>query len=890
MGLQEYQRKRAFTKTPEPRGTRHRGNGRLFVVHKHAASRLHYDFRLELDGVLKSWAVPKGPSLRPSHKRLAVHVEDHPMEYGSFEGMIPKGEYGGGTVMLWDRGEWLPEGDPARAYRRGRMKFKLSGKKLQGGWSLVRMGRAADEDAKHWLLIKENDSQAIAGKQSEVIETHPLSVATQRSLEEIAENPKIWKSHKKAKKVAFSLGRTIKDKTSTSLTKPGRRKKSQSSKDSINPLALPHALKASQPASFHPQLATLVKNVPRGEDWVHEIKFDGYRLLGMLKNGQIQLRTRNGKDWTKKFSAIAQALAEVPVRQAILDGEVVVLRPDGTSDFQALQNVLKGEASDPMVYFMFDLPHCEGYNLSRTPLLQRKEMLQRLLKDLSSQAAFLLRYSDHIQGLGEQSYEHACRNALEGIISKQISSSYQQSRSKQWVKVKCHHRQELVIGGYTNPAGSRNYFGAVLLGYYDEQGRLQYAGRVGTGFDERKLKNIHALLAKRHRSRSSFASLPSKRDLQGVHWVQPDLVAEVEFLEWTRDGLLRHPSFIGMREDKSAKDIRKETFARIEDLVPPNAKSSRSPRSPANSSRHRRLSSSSMDSDIFSGIALSHPDRVLYPKQGITKRALAEFYQHIAEWVLPHVIKRPLTLVRCPRGFQKPCFYQRHASDSLPESIRGIHIQDHGKGGNNTYLVIDDVKGLLALVQMGVLEIHPWGCREDRIDRPDRLIFDLDPGPGVSWERIIEGANILKRRLLEDGLASFVKTSGGKGLHVVVPLARRATWEAMKRYSRKLAMEVARQDPKRYIATMSKEKRKGKIFIDYLRNGFGSTCMTAYGTRARSGAPVSTPVRWDELSSLPGPEAYTLNSLPRRLASLKEDPWKGFFDLRQSLPSSAKVS
>ena len=890
MGLQEYQRKRAFKKTPEPRGTRHRGNGRLFVVHKHAASRLHYDFRLELDGVLKSWAVPKGPSLRPSQKRLAVHVEDHPIEYGSFEGIIPKGEYGGGTVMLWDRGKWLPEGDPARAYHRGRMTFTLQGEKLKGGWSLIRMGKASEEKGKQWLLIKNNDAEARKSHRPDVVDTHPLSVTTKRTLEGIAENAGQDDRQKDVKSTPSSSRRATTRTKPTSSSRFWKGKKSSGVTARIDPSVLPHAVKASQPASFHPQLATLVKEVPRGEEWVHEIKFDGYRLLSFLKDGNIQLRTRNGKDWTKKFAAIAQALAELPLRQTILDGEVVVLRPEGTSDFQALQRVLKGEASDPLVYYMFDLPYCEGYNLSRTPLLKRKEMLQHVVKDLSPQASFLLRYSDHIQGQGEQSYEQACRQALEGIISKRTTSSYQQTRSKQWVKVKCHHRQELVIGGYTNPAGSRKYFGALLLGYYDDQSRLHYAGRVGTGFDEGRLKRIHALLAKRIRSRSSFARLPSKRDLQGVHWVQPDLVAEVEFLEWTRDGVLRHPSFIGLREDKSAKDIRKETFARIEDLMPPNAKSSRSQHSPAKSSRHRRISPSSMDSDIFSGIALSNPDRVLYPKQGITKRALAEFYQHIAEWVLPHVIKRPLTLVRCPRGFQKTCFYQRHASDSFPESIRGIHIQEHGKGGNNTYLVIDDVKGLLALVQMGVLEIHPWGCREDRIDRPDRLIFDLDPSPGVTWEHIIEGANIIKRRLLEDGLESFVKTSGGKGLHVIVPLARRATWEALKLYSRKLAMEVARQDPERYIATMSKEKRKGKILIDYLRNGFGSTCITAYGTRARSGAPVSTPVRWDELSSLPGPEAYTLNSLPRRLATLREDPWKGFFDLRQSLPSSATAS
>jgi bifunctional non-homologous end joining protein LigD len=829
--------------------------------------------------------VPKGPSLCPSQKRLAVHVEDHPLEYGSFEGTIPKGEYGGGTVMVWDRGEWVPEGDPAGAYRRGRMLFKLKGKKLKGGWSLIRMGQAGVENGHHWLLIKNNDEEAIPSERSDVLDTHPLSIMTNRSLEEIAEH----QNHQKKLKCTPSSSRRISH-TRTKPTPSSRRKQPSGVTARIDPSVLPHAEKSSQPVSFSPQLATLVKEVPRGEEWIHEIKFDGYRLLGFVKDGHIQLRTRNGKDWTSKFPAIAHGLAELPIRQAIVDGEVVVLRPEGTSDFQALQNVLKGEASDPLVYFLFDLPHCEGYNLRRTPLLKRKAMLQRLLSGLSSRPGFFLRYSDHIQGQGEQAYEQACRQALEGIISKRTTSSYQQARSKQWVKVKCHHRQELVIGGYTNPAGSRQYFGALLLGYYDDRSRLHYAGRVGTGFDEVRLKRIHALLAKRVRSSSPFLKLSAQEDSQGVHWVNPDLVAEVEFLEWTREGHLRHPSFIGLREDKSARDIRKETSARIGDRIPSTAKSSRSQRSPAKSSRHRRLSSSRRDSGTFSGLALSNPDRVLYPKQGITKRALAEFYQHIAEWVLPHVIKRPLTLLRCPRGVQKPCFYQRHVSDSLPESIRGIHIQERGKGGNHTYLVIDDVKGLVGLVQMGVLEIHPWGCREDRLDRPDRLIFDLDPSPGIKWDHLVEGATILKDRLSEDGIESFVKTSGGKGLHVVAPLQRRATWEALKRYSRKLAMEVAKQDSSRYIATMSKEKRKGKIFIDYLRNSFGATCVTAYGTRARAGAPVSTPLRWEELAALSGPEAFTLATLPERLSALKEDPWKGFFDVRQSLPSTATDS
>ena len=874
MGLKEYQRKRQFGKTPEPRGKKHRETGSVFVVQKHAASHLHYDFRIELDGVLKSWAVPKGPSLYPSQKRLAVHVEDHPVEYGSFEGIIPKDEYGGGTVMLWDRGKWVPRDDPSQSYDRGRLKFTLKGTKLKGGWSLVRMGGGRAKHEKNWLLIKENDAEALHGKQPDVIETSAESVATQRSLEEIAEDSREGGKNK----ISSRRQSTIHLKKIHS-SRSRDRKKPSGSYGVPDPSKLPFASSSPQPTSFHPQLATLVKQAPAGEEWLHEIKFDGYRMISLVNNGHIQLVTRNGKNWTKKFSAIAGALAEFPVRQAILDGEIVVLRPDGTSDFQALQNVLKGEASDPLVYYVFDLPHCEGFNLCRTPLLKRKELLWELVKSLPVDAATHLRYSDHIQGQGERSFNEACRQALEGIISKLAMSAYHQARSKHWVKVKCQHRQELVIGGYTNPAGSRKYFGALLLGYYDERGQLHYAGRVGTGFSHQRLSRIHALLSKRHQPSPSFVRLPSDRDMQKVHWVRPDLVAEVEFFEWTRDGVLRHPSFIGLREDKPAHEIIKEAPMPLEEIPPQRKKSSR-----RRSTTARSLYAEKVE------MALSHPDKILYPQQGITKRDLAEFYQGIAEWVLPHVSGRPLTLVRCPQGFQQKCFYQKHASESLPDSIRRILIREKGKKEKNSYLVIDDVKGLVALVQMGVLEIHPWGCLEDRTDRPDRLVLDLDPGSGVSWDQLIEGAHRLKHRLSEDGIESFVKTSGGKGLHVVAPLNRRTTWDELKNYTRKLAMETAQKHPAGFVATMSKAKRTGKIFIDYLRNSFGATSIATYGTRALSGAPVSTPVGWDELSAVSGSQAFTLFTLPKRLNTLKADPWKGFFDIRQALSRSVLTS
>ncbi|MDT3778769.1 DNA ligase D [Nitrospira sp. MA-1] len=872
MGLKEYQGKRHFEKTPEPHGTAFRKKSSSFVVHKHAASRLHYDFRLELDGVLKSWAVPKGPSLFPSLKRLAVHVEDHPVEYGSFEGTIPKEEYGGGTVMVWDRGQWVPQGDPQYSYDRGRMKFLLKGQKLKGGWSLVRMGGAKAKEEKNWLLIKEKDSEALRGKHSDIIDMAPGSVATGRSLEEIAGVNQEKRRKNPASQREPKNNRSTKSRSSRT---PSRKNMISGTSRVPDPSDLPSAVSSSQPATFHPQLATLFKTSPEGEDWLHEIKFDGYRIVSMVKNGRIRLLTRNGKDWTKKFPDIAGALKALPVQQGILDGEVVVLRSNGTSDFQALQNVLKGEASDPLVYFVFDLPYCEGYNLCRTPLIKRKELLWEFIKAFPEKAAAHVRYSDHIQGQGERTFEQACRRALEGIISKNAMSPYRQARSKHWVKVKCHHRQEFVIGGYTNPSGSRKFFGALLLGYYDKEGHLQYAGRVGTGFTHQRLSRIYALLAKRAQSHPPFARLPSDRNIREVHWVHPELVAEVEFFEWTRDGILRHPSFVGLREDKPAKEIIKETPHPVNNILS-------EPLKPSN----RRSKASPDISTEKPALALTHPERILYPQQGITKRNLAEFYQQIAKWVLPHVAGRPLTLVRCPEGSQKKCFYQKHASGSLPDSVHRILIREKETKTKNTYLVIDDVKGLIALVQMGVLEIHPWGCRKDRTDRPDRLVLDLDPGPGVKWEQLVEGAHVLKKRLSGDGIESFVKTSGGKGLHVVAPLTRRATWDQLKQYTRRLAMETARTHPSGFVATMSKAKRKGKIFIDYLRNSFGATSIATYGTRALPGAPVSTPVNWDELFSISGSQVFTLTTLPQRLQNLRADPWKGFFDLRQTLSRS----
>ena len=840
MGLEKYRRKRDFKRTPEPEGEREgRPAGRLYVIQKHAARNLHYDLRLEWGGVLKSWAVPKGPSLDPAQKRLAVHVEDHPVDYGGFEGIIPEGEYGGGTVLLWDRGDWEPEGDPEKAYRRGRLSFRLHGEKLHGGWTLARMGGKAAGGGDNWLLVKRDDNEARPGENGGFLKEHHHSVLSGRNMEEIAAaRDQVWR---KGEAVTASAG------------------------EPIDPSSLPGAHPASQPETVAPQLARLVSEVPRGEDWLHEIKFDGYRLIGALKNGSVRLWTRHGQDWTERFAPVARAIAALPVSQAIIDGEIVVLDPQGLSDFQSLQNVLKGQGGGQLAYYLFDLVHCQGFDLSRTPLHARKELLRQLLTGVDPAA--LLRYSDHIRGEGERVFRHACRFALEGIVSKRADSPYQSKRSANWLKVKCLQRQEFVIGGYSEPAGSRTGFGALLVGYADEGKELVYAGKVGTGFSDQTLVHLARELHRRKSAKSPFRNPLRGREAREVHWVRPELVAEIEFSEWTQDGRLRHPSFKGLREDRPAAEI-------VRELPQPL------PREPAKTPAVGHENGPV----TIAGISISNPERIIYPEQGLTKLALARYYEKVGAWMLPFLTDRPLTVVRCPQGRQKKCFYQKHLNESVPPPVRGVPIRE--KEGEGLYLVIDDLPGLIALVQLGVLEFHPWGSREDRLDRPDLVTFDLDPDPEVAWEDTLHGARRLHDRLAELGLQSFVKTSGGKGLHVVVPLIRRSGWEEAKEFTRALAEDIARSDPGRYVTTMTKARRKGKIFIDFFRNSRGATSVAPYSTRAKPGAPVSAPLRWDELSPDVGPAEHTVDTLPLRLAELKKDPWEGFFDLRQSITRS----
>lgn len=882
MALQEYQEKRDFRRTPEPQGgATPTQSGRSYVIQKHAATRLHYDFRLELDGVLKSWAVPKGPSLDPAERRLAVHVEDHPVAYGSFEGVIPPHEYGGGTVMIWDRGEWEPIGDPHEGYRRGRLKFRLKGRKLRGAWTLVRM--RSEGGRENWLLIKEKDDQARAPGQPDILAQKPNSVATRRTMERIAaDSDRTWSGDGEPEPPASE---PAKRDSKSSAAKAGKARPAHSAGRSrkssqLDPSKLNRARPSPQPAFIEPQLATLVREVPGGPNWLHELKFDGYRMLAVLRGGNVRLITRREQDWTGRFPGIAEALSALPLEQAILDGELVVLRPDGVSDFQLMQNALRGGKRAGLVYYLFDLPHCGGYDLTRTPLLDRKEFLRRILDGQPPEGS--IRYSDHIVGEGATVFQHACRYAMEGIICKQTSAPYESGRTNTWVKVKCVKRQEFVIGGYTDPSGSRIGFGALLLGYYDEQGRLRYCGKVGTGFNASSLRQILKSLKALETKQPPFHQPPRGSEARGAHWTRPELVAEIEFSEWTDDGHLRHPSFQGLREDKSPREVVREE-PEAAGNSPPHAGSSGKADARKPPSRSTVKSAASPASTNVAGVTLTNADRVLYPEQGLTKRDLAEYYSRVADHILPHVAGRPLSLVRCPEGQAGECFFQKHLAGNLPPALRGIPV--HEKGGTKHYCAIDDLAGLISLVQIGVLEIHTWGSREGDIERPDHIVFDLDPGPDVSWKEVVHAARLVRDHLSGLKLESFVKTSGGKGLHVVVPIRPGPDWEEVKEFASQVASAIAGRQPGKYTAIMSKSKRSGRVFIDYLRNARGATAVAPYSTRARPGAPVSTPLRWDELSRIDGAAAYTVENLPKRLART-EDPWAGYFKTRQTLRQS----
>lgn len=804
--LREYARRRRFERSGEPSGGS--GSAGRFVVQRHSARRLHYDLRLELDGVLKSWAVPKGPSYDPGERRLAVHVEDHPLDYATFEGVIPAPEYGAGTVLVWDLGRWEAIGDPRRDYAKGRLHFRLHGVRLHGEWALARMGGAAGaEEKENWLLLKVADEYSHRRPDPDEGEA---SVLTGRREEEIARGS--------------------------------------------GPPPAPGLL----PAMIAPQLATLVDRPPGGDPWLHEIKYDGYRLLCRIEGGRARLLSRNGKEWTGRFGHLAEAAAALPLSEGWLDGEVSVLLPDGRSSFAALQAALSRGEGDAAVYYLFDLLHKDGADLSRLPLLARKEALSALLA--SAPPGSPLRYADHLGGEGGTVFDEACRLGLEGIVSKRGDRPHRPGRGNDWRKVKCLERQEFVIGGFSSPEGSRTGIGALLLGLYEAEG-LRYVGRVGTGFSETTLRDLRARLDPLAVDRPPFANaVPRGRGV--VTWVRPELVAEVAFANWTREGLLRQPSFQGLREDKPAREVRRE------EPRPVAAEAGMG-------ERNGRVGVS----------RLSHPERVYYPVAGITKRDLARYYETVADLILPDLLERPLTLYRCPEGREGECFYQKHVTETLPPGIRAVPIET--SKGLERFLAVESFDGLISLVQMGVLEIHTWGARRDRPDRPDRMVFDLDPEAGLPLERLIEAARALHRRLDALGLRSFLKTTGGKGLHIVVPLQRRHGWEEVKEFARAVARTVVHEGPSLYTINPAKAARRGKIYIDYLRNGLGASAIANYSTRAGPGAKVAVPLDWRELGT--ASDAFDTLNITSRLRQLRgRDPWADYAESAHTLTKRMK--
>jgi len=843
MSIKDYKAKRDFSKTTEPDDSAvAKGGERIFVIHKHDATNLHYDLRLQVGGVLKSWAVPKGPSLDPEEKRLAVQVEDHPLSYSTFENVIPKGQYGAGEVIVWDRGVWYGPKSAEKEINSGKLKFELVGVKLHGSWTLVKMRGEGNEQGKNWLLIKEKDEHARKESEDAITESMPESVKSGRTLADLRSGDMNDKEADSADTTSLfwkSLARKV----------PGVRE-------------------AEWPGFIKFQLASFTEQVPITEDWLHEVKFDGYRLMALLHGGRVQLYTRNEYDWSEKYPFLCRAMEALPVADAIIDGEVVVLGPDGISDFQALHHL--SEQTD-VFYYAFDLLYLTGFDLRNAPLVERKRLLQALLSAADQRT---MRFSQHTIGKGNAVYKNACQLGLEGVISKRADSIYASTRTKTWRKVKCFHRQEFVVGGYTDPEGSRVGFGALVLGDYDDDGKLVYAGRVGTGFNDQQLKRLSAKLRKLEVRQTPFDEPPQGKQLDKVHWVAPELVVEVSFIDWTNEKLIRQGSFKGLREDKDPQKIRRE------DMKDKKVSSSIDEVQQALRSGDRYAPEDS-NRVAFAGIRLSNPDRVLWPEQGVTKRALASYYEYICDRMLPYIANRPLSLLRCPQGHAKQCFFQKNYNDSIGKPIKTVALEQKD-GEKATYMAIDDVAGLIELAQIGTLELHPWSSRTDRLEQPDVVIFDLDPDPGIEWKRVIEAARKVRAVLLAYGLTSFVKTSGGKGLHVFAPLVRRGGWESVKACAKGVATQMSREAPDLYVATSTKSKRKGKIFIDYLRNNRGATNVAVYSTRARSGAPISTPLTWDELDNLTSAYQYHMGNIRQRVDNLP-DPWDGYFSQRQSI-------
>lgn len=832
MALDEYNRKRDFAATPEPGGeakpTGKRGQRHAlqYCIQKHDATRLHYDFRLELDGTLKSWAVPKGPSLDPKSRRLAVHVEDHPLDYATFEGTIPAGHYGAGDVIVWDRGIWIPQGDPEEGYRKGKLKFALEGEKLSGTWNLVRTRMEGGKE--QWFLIKSNDESARPESEYDIVREQPDSVLSDRTL--------IPRKRGKAKLEVDA--------------KPVKTPSARRTRKKADQVTLSGAKAAALPESIKPQLATLVESVPDG-DWCYEVKFDGYRIMARIDSGKVQLFTRNGHDWTAKMPQQAEALAALGLESAWLDGEVVVPNEDGTPDFQALQNAFEVGRSGTIVYYLFDLPYLNGMDLREVALEERRAALSQVLEHNDNN---LLRFSADFTEQPESVLESACQMKLEGLIGKRAGSTYVSKRSSSWVKIKCKNRQEFIIVGYTDPKGARSGFGALLLGLHDEAGALHYAGKVGTGFNQVTLKSLHAKLKVLEVDKSRLAKAPPAADVRGAHWLKPELMCEVAFAEMTRQGVIRHSVFHGLRSDKPAQAITHERPAKAA-----TTGSGKAAGSTANSAGK---------------IKISNPERIIDKTIGATKMELARFYAEVAPWALPHLRHRPLALVRAPEGIDGELFFQKHTEKlSIPyiTQLDTALFPDHA-----ALMTIDTPEALVSAAQMGTIELHTWNAVAPVLDHPDRFVLDLDPDPALPWKRMVEATQLTQTLLDEIGLQSFLKTSGGKGLHILVPLDAVHDWAEVKAFSQAIAQYMAKLMPQHFSAVSGPKNRVGRIFIDYMRNSQGASTVAAYSVRAREGLGVSVPIHRDELADLKGANLWTIrNLMPRLEEQGDDDPWAG---------------
>jgi len=869
-GIQTYNEKRDFRKTAEPRGkvSKPTKGQPKFVIQKHAASRLHYDFRLEIDGVLASWAVPKGPSLDPGVKRLAARTEDHPMEYGKFEGTIPQGEYGGGTVMLWDQGTWEPIGNPREGLRKGDLKFKLNGERLKGSFVLARMRGRPNEKGENWLLIKHRDETAKEGSDDLIVRTHETSVETGRSMEEIADGDAVWHSNRSGgDKNGKAKKRSAPETPKKQIAK-------------VDVAKLSGVKKARIPAKMSPQLATLIETPPPGSEWLSEIKFDGYRMLARIDNGEVKIFSRNGNLWTDKVPAIAKSLAQLDVKQAWLDGEIVVLDDEGRSNFSMLKNALGSPDPRNVFFLLFDIMYLDGFDTRQCRQDDRKRILEFVL---GNNPPPYIKYSDHMEERPGAIQERACQMHLEGIIVKQADAPYKEARTRSWLKLKCIQREEFAVIGYTDPQGNRAGLGALHLGYCDKEGSLHYAGGVGTGFNTKTLLEIEKQLSEHVRKIPPAIWIHGEKPPSQMHWVTPHMVVETSYLEWTDGGVIRHAVFLGIRDDKAPSDVIRDppteaktrytgsgTIVKAASVKRPK-KAKAEPKKPV--SVPDIIDKRQRDDGT---VKLTHPDRVLWPDKKLTKRDLANYWERASQYALPYIGGRPLALVRTPDGIEGEQFFQKKVTPGFPKQILDLNVDDE------QIIAIDSPEGFRALAQMSAIELHPWGSTVEHIGQPDLIVMDLDPDVGLDFDDVIEAAHDLRDALQTVGLTSFCKTTGGKGLHVVVPFEPDLSWDEVKDFAKSIATAFAKSQPKRFTDELAKKARKGRIFIDYLRNGRGATAIGPFSPRARDGATIAMPLTWRQVKTGLDPQDYTIEASDKLLKA-GADAWNDFFTTKQRL-------